>query len=62
MQDRSKTGFATKPPEKPDDKPSGPRRGGIPTPKEIIEKAKPFVPDAPSEPVDPTVPPKSEGQ
>jgi hypothetical protein len=42
------------PPDKPDDQPTGPRRGAIPTPKEIIEKATPFVPDAPP----PTTTPK----
>jgi hypothetical protein len=36
-----------KPPVQPVDKPSGPRRGAIPTPKEIIEAATPFVPGAP---------------
>jgi len=36
-----------KPPDKPDDQPTGPRRGAIPTPKEIIEEATPFVPGAP---------------
>jgi hypothetical protein len=40
-----------KPPDKQDgkqdDQPPGPRRGAIPTPKEIIEKATPFVPGTP---------------
>ena len=49
-----KTAVATKPSDKPDDQPSGPRRGAFPTPKEIIEKAKPFVAGAP-----PPVPPKA---
>jgi hypothetical protein len=42
-----------KPPDKQDDQPPGPRRGAIPTPKEIIEKATPFVPGTP-----PPAPPK----
>jgi hypothetical protein len=53
-----KTSFATKPSDKPDDRsseqPPGPRRGAIPTPREIIEKAKPFVPGGL-----PPVPPKA---
>jgi hypothetical protein len=39
-------GLAMKPPDKPVDQPPGPRRGAIPTPKEIIETATPFVPGA----------------
>jgi hypothetical protein len=39
-----------KAPDKPDDRADGPRRGAVPTPKEIIDAAKPFVPPFPARP------------
>jgi hypothetical protein len=42
-----------KPPDKPDNQRPGPRRGAIPTPKEIIEEATPFVPGGPPAPPKP---------
>jgi hypothetical protein len=47
-----------KQPVKPDNQPPGPRRGAIPTPKEIIEAATPFVPRAPPAPPKPPKAPK----
>jgi hypothetical protein len=45
-------------PDKPGDRPAGPRRGANPTPKKIVEDATPYVPDKPPEPTPKPAPAK----